>query len=143
MSGREELSAPGAAIGGVRTGAAADGTSAADAFVATWQAAQAALCPIFGERGMAALFQRSVQLTARRHPALARPSRLEGELDLQDLRAELALRDEAEAAAASAELWRIFCELLGTLVGPALTARLLRSVGPCADQRPGEPELLR
>ncbi|MDO9286713.1 MAG: hypothetical protein Q7U26_17620 [Aquabacterium sp.] len=81
----------------------------------------AALTPIIGPRGVMALWQRSLHLTAAAHPWLAA-------LDLLLLAKAVGQRDAGDAAAAVNALLRAFHELLASLIGESLTERLLRTV---------------
>jgi hypothetical protein len=112
-----------------RAGSAATASQIADATLEAWQAIESALAPIIGQRGVAALYKRSLHLNRPARPALA--AALEGTqplLDLEPLKNALAQQSAAEAAATGGELLQTFHELLTTLVGPSLTERLLRSV---------------
>jgi hypothetical protein len=106
-----------------------DAAQAADLAVAAWRRIDEALWPIIGHRGMAALFQRSLYLTQVDHPTLAAMCDVEiapGDFDL--LRETLAQQSAAAAAVAvQADLLKTFLGLLTSLIGPALTGRLLRS----------------
>lgn len=100
-----------------------------------WLELDAALSPIVGPRGVAALWQRGLQVAAADHPWLAagQPDRL-GALDQPLLYAVLAQRDSDEAAAAVTCLLQAFHALLASLIGLSLTERLLRTVwGPPLD----------
>jgi len=111
-----------------RIGEDARAAEIADAVVAIWQDIDAALAPIIGRRGVAALCRRSLFLTASLQPALA--SAQEGALSaapLAELRALLAQQSDADAAAHGSAFLHTFQELLASLVGPSLTERLLRS----------------
>ncbi len=109
--------------------AGADAPRVADAAVAVWRSVDAALSPIVGERGVDALFKRSLYLQRDECPWLAAahevapPGR-----DFQTLHAALAQRTGADAATANAALLLAFCDLLSTLIGAPLTERLLRHV---------------
>lgn len=89
----------------------------------------AALTPIVGPRGVAALYRRSLFLTSHEHPVLSGLHE-DGEtiMDLSRLSATLASLSDTEAATVGAALLQSFHELLGSLVGPSLTERLLRSL---------------
>jgi hypothetical protein len=117
------------ALLGDRLIAEADVGVVADTILNVWQQIDQALSPIVGTRGVAALYNRSVRLTAVEHPWL--PDASSGVLaaiDLSALKAAL-LRQSAESAAAGGNaLFQTFRELLASLVGAALTERLLRSV---------------
>ena len=81
-----------------------------------------ALTPIFGVRGVAALFQRSA------HPLRSAWPWLPPVIGPAALLAELAQHAPADAVAAASELLQGFNELLEGLVGASLTERLLRPV---------------
>jgi DNA-binding GntR family transcriptional regulator len=107
----------------------ADAEQVADAIVAVWQEIDQALHPIIGHRGVAALFSRSLSLTAAAYPwlAIGQPA-VPAAIDPSGLRAALMQQAAAEAAAGGNALFHRFHELLASLVGPSLTERLLRSV---------------
>jgi hypothetical protein len=102
-----------------------------------------ALTPIVGQRGVAALFARSLQLSAKSHPWLSGAGGGNGTTSSQDkdgsrasvpvefsasaLRGVIAQQSQAEAVAGSCLLLQTFCDLLAKLVGRALTERLLRT----------------
>lgn len=104
----------------------ADAAKLADAAVAHWNAIDAALSPIIGRLGVAALYDRSLFLAAKSHPWLARErgSDVLG-MDLPALRTVLVGRDASEIAEASAASLQAFMKLLASLVGPSLAERLL------------------
>ena len=99
-----------------------------------WQAIDAALAPIIGNLGVAALYHRSLFLILKAHPWLdhERSPDVPG-MDLAALRALLADRDAADVSEASATLLRTFMDLLASLVGAPLAERLL---GPLWAQSP-------
>ena len=109
-----------------------DGASAeliADTIVAVWTEIDHALNPIIGFRGVAALYNRSLKLSATFFPWLGAGH--QGELtaiDVTALRATLAQQAPVEAAAGGIALFQSFHELLAGLVGAALTDQLLHSV---------------
>ena len=101
----------------------------AAAVLAIWDEIDDALTPIVGPLGLVALYRRTVHLAAALHPWLA--GRDEGVLTDTDpavLKSVLAQRSSAEAAAGGSAFLNTFHELLASLIGPSLTARLLRSV---------------
>ena len=112
--------------------------SVVSSIIATCQDVDAALTPIIGPRGVAALFNRSIQLASLTQPLLAgTQSATPTTMDLALLKAQLAGRDPAEAAAAGAALLHTFQELLGTLIGVSLTEQLLHRVwSPMLGSRP-------
>lgn len=102
----------------------------ADLAIATWRKIDDALWPIIGHAGMAALFKRGLYLAGADQPALM--AMVEDEIapgDFALLRETLAQQSSAQAAAAmQAALLKTFLDLLTSLIGAALTERLLRSV---------------
>ena len=112
-----------------RIGPDADPTQIATAVVSIWEEIDDALTPIVGAQGLVALYRRTVHLSTAQYPWLA--GRDEGVLTDTDptvLKRVLAQRSSADAAAAGNAFLNIFHELLASLIGPSLTARLLRSV---------------
>lgn len=89
------------------------------------------LAPIVGKRGVVALFTRSLHIAAKSHPWLSASEGGSGnsqvELDPTPLRRAIALQAPADAAAGGVAVLQNFSELLGKLVGHALTERLLRT----------------
>ncbi|MDB5815997.1 MAG: hypothetical protein JWN23_3114 [Rhodocyclales bacterium] len=101
----------------------------ADAMVSTWLEIDAALRPIIGQGGVAALYKRSLYLSAQAHPWLGSTQEgVQAPMDLAALKVVIAEQTNANAAAGSRALLHTFNELLTSLVGPSLTERLLRSV---------------
>jgi hypothetical protein len=101
----------------------------ADAVVANWHEIDAVLVPIIGKRGLAALYQRSVHVTAQSHPWLSVSH--EGTLAVADFTELIPLirqQDSATAMAGAATLFTTFHQLLSSVVGSSLTERLLGSV---------------
>jgi hypothetical protein len=95
--------------------------------LAWWRRVDAALSPVVGHGGVAALYRRSLFLVRAERPWL--PGVREGALDpveFTSLQAAIALQADDEAAAASQALQRTFHDLLVSLVGSSLTERLLR-----------------
>lgn len=112
-----------------RVGNDADAAHIADAIVATLQEMDAALTPIIGHQGVAALYRRSLYLSTSTHPRLAGThASVQTAMDLIELKSVLVLQSSTDASLFGEELLKTFYELLTTLVGPSLTARLLRSV---------------
>ena len=112
-----------------RAGVAATASQIADATVAAWQGIDSALAPIIGQRGVAALYKRSLHLNRPLRPCLnAAIETTEALLGLAALKSVMAQQSASDAAAIGGELLQTFHELLTTLVGPSLTERLLRSV---------------
>lgn len=107
----------------------ADSASIADQAFAMWTRVEAALAPIIGQRGFAALFKRSMLLASAAYTPLAEVA---AEADtpgcLTALRARLSEQSSASAVAAHGALLQTFCDLLAGLIGESLTERLLRPV---------------
>lgn len=118
---------------------AAAGTEAsqvADAAVQTWRAVDAALSPIVGQRGVAALYKRSLYLARTQHPWLAavhEDTRQPG--DFAPLHAALIRQPGAAAAAAHEALLLTYRDILARLIGMPLTERLLRTIEPLPQSR--------
>lgn len=107
----------------------ADAAQIADAVVAIWLEIDLSLHPVIGHRGVAALYNRSLKLTAAAYPWLAAGHRgALATVDSSALRAALVLRTAPEAGAGGCAFFHSFHALLASLVGPALTSRLLRTV---------------
>jgi hypothetical protein len=107
----------------------ADAGQIADAMVATWRAVDAALAPIIGSHGVAALYQRSLFTTTGNHAWLAPlHGGVDGRIDLPALKAAFAEQRSADAHAAGNALMQTFHQLLESLVGTSLTERLLHPV---------------
>lgn len=112
-----------------RVGTDANAAQIADAMVATWQEIDAALTPIVGSKGVVALYRRSLYLTGAAHPWLAGTHEgTQAAIDLAALKSAVAQQSSADAALGGNALLQTFYQLLGSLVGPSLTERLLRSV---------------
>jgi len=107
----------------------ADSPQIADAVVATWHEIDAVLVPIIGKRGLAALYKRTVHVTAQAHPWMSVAH--EGTLAVADFNELIPLirqQDSATAMAGAATLFTTFHQLLASVVGSSLTERLMRSV---------------
>ena len=99
----------------------------ADAVVTTWQAIEAALVPVIGGRGIAALFGRSLHLIRASHPWLNGAGN-HMHMDLELLRAALSQQESATAAAGAGAHLHSLSELLGSLIGVSLAGQLLGPV---------------
>jgi hypothetical protein len=90
----------------------------------------AALSPIIGHGGIAALYKRSLYLTTHTHPWMASAhGGVETAMNLVALKSLLVQQGSTDAAAGGGALLQTFRELLVGLVGPSLTEQLLQSVG--------------
>jgi hypothetical protein len=104
---------------------AVPGTVAA-AVVTTWHDIARALDPIIGRRGVAALYGRSLYLTADKYPWLmGAHDGADTPMNLDTLHGVIERQDAFEAAAAGSALFRTFGELLASLIGSSLAERLL------------------
>lgn len=112
--------------------AVSDGASSrqvAEMVASAFRGIDQALTPIIGQRGVAALYKRSMRLAGQTHPWLPRSREgVHPAMDVAALMTELALQTAAAAAAAGGQMLQIFCELLTSLIGASLTERLLRTV---------------
>ncbi|WP_250548239.1 hypothetical protein [Pseudomonas hormoni] len=124
-----------------RVGANAEITRIAKAIVSTLQDMSAALTPIIGQQGVVALYRRSLHLCASTHPRLAGIyNRVQTALDLINLNSVLVEQSEVDALFFGEVLLTTFYELLTTLIGPSLSARLLRDVWDNSLSAPPEQE---
>lgn len=126
----------------VRTRHGTGGGATAPCVVAICAEIGAALTPIVGSRGVAALYKRSLFLTAQAHPALlGLQENVQAEMDLSPLTTALAPLSDAEATLVGGALLIAFYELIASLIGPSLTERLLRSLWdrPLSDPPASEP----
>ena len=121
-----------------RVGQGADALAVAEAVVAVWRDIDVALRPIIGQRGVVALFRRSVHLTAAVHPWLTSNGQepMAG-LDLVALKSLFASQSVAQALACGNRLLLTFHQLLVSLIGVSLAERLLRPAwGPPSSRKP-------
>ncbi|RYZ90455.1 MAG: hypothetical protein EOO68_24565 [Moraxellaceae bacterium] len=101
----------------------------ATAAATTWREIDTALSPIIGQRGVNALFKRSIHLTKVIHPSLATVREtliLPGEFTL--LHAMLVEESNTQAVLINSALLNTFHELICNLIGESLTRQLLHSV---------------
>lgn len=100
----------------------------ADAHVSAWRAIDAALSPIIGKNGVAALFRRAVDLS-RAHFRWLRMTQAGDVPDdwIGALATALSKQQPQEATAANDEILQRFGDLLGKLIGESLADRLLQS----------------
>jgi hypothetical protein len=99
------------------------------AIILTLQDMDAALRPIIGQQGGAALYRRSLNLCVSTHPRLAGIcGTVPAGMDLIALKSVLDEQSEADALFFGEVLLTTFYELLITLIGASLTAQLLRGV---------------
>lgn len=102
----------------------------ADIIGSAWREITGALAPVIGQRGVAALYQRSLHLASAPHPWLTAAGHVGSlsDMDLDSLRTEFARRPPVESARAGAALLLSFHRLVGSLIGPALSGQLLDHV---------------
>jgi hypothetical protein len=105
----------------------ADVEEVAGHIVSLWRDITITFASVVGKRGVAALIRRSLSLTLGEFPwlsaALTDPAT---EDELAGLGHTLAQHPGADASAANSALLRNFLALLASLIGAALTERLLR-----------------
>jgi hypothetical protein len=97
--------------------------------VQTWRDIDAALSPIIGPRGVAALYKRCIHLRRDDFPWLG--AVYDGPLqpgDFDSLRTALSRQPHESIMAANIALFRTFSDLLTSLIGAALAERLLGPV---------------
>lgn len=110
-------------------GAVPDASAVAEATLGTWRQVAARLAPVIGARGVDALFGRSLHVTSKAFPALAKVQNGgDGAARLAALKACLAGQEPAAAAEAGQALLVNFTELLASLIGAPLTERLLAPI---------------
>jgi len=122
----------------------ADSRQIAAAINALWTDIEAALQPIVGRRGVAALFKRTLHVTAVRHPWLATLAPgSDDSVDPAHLAALFAAQAPPQAAEAGSAVFENFRDLLATLIGAPLSERLLQaawsnssSAAPAQDPTP-------
>jgi hypothetical protein len=94
----------------------------------SWKSMASELIPLIGKDGFAILFDRSLYITQSSFPWLAYGQAAQpADPEFTSLKMSLEGRDLAEAAEASEALLATFVNLLETLIGERLTARILRS----------------
>jgi len=99
------------------------------AFGAMWQEISLALTPIIGQRGLEALFRRSLQLSLSSPAGLAMgQAPVSKPIDPLAWQALLAQQEPGTAQAVAGTFLQTFYGLLTSLVGSSLTERLLRSI---------------
>jgi hypothetical protein len=113
-----------------RAGPQANANEFADAVVALWRDIDAALAPIIGTHGLAALHGRSLYLASREFAWLKAESveSVLKEIDFNELRRTFSAQPMQDAQAAASTVFRCFHELLTSMVGVSLTDRLLHPV---------------
>ncbi|KRC20325.1 hypothetical protein ASE31_25415 [Acidovorax sp. Root217] len=98
------------------------------AAVHRWEAIVEVLTPILGQRGVAALYRRTLSVAGASHPCLIEAQESDEPLTFKRLRRVLAQQSPDAAAAATDASLQTFHGLLDSLIGTSLTQRLLGSV---------------
>ncbi len=98
------------------------------AAVARWETIVDALTPLLGQRGVAALYRRTLSVAGRTHPCLLQAQENTEPINFKKLRKVLAQQPADIAAAATDASLETFHELLNSLIGRSLTQRLLGTV---------------
>lgn len=112
-----------------RVGSNADTATVAQAIASILQDMDAALTPIIGPQGVVALYRRSLHLCAANHPCLADIcARVPVALELTRLKSALVEQNHTDVLFFGEQLLTTFYQLLTTLIGFSLTARLLSGV---------------
>ncbi|QNH80813.1 hypothetical protein GGD92_04690 [Pseudomonas protegens] len=99
-----------------------------------------ALTPIIGQQGVVALYRRSLQLCSAGHLRLRGTyDGLQDGLDFDALKSVLIEQSQADALFFGEVMLTTFYQLLTTLIGPSLTARLLNGVwSPSSSAAPSQ-----
>jgi hypothetical protein len=119
----------------------ADVSRLASAIVSTWVEIETALAPVIGKRGLAALYERSLHMARAGYPWLApAQTSVESTMDLTALETALMGQDSASVAAGGGAHLQALYDLLGSLISPSLTQRLLGPIWehPLNDTTPEE-----
>jgi len=112
-----------------RAGSDSDASATAHAVVALWGEIDRALLPIIGAAGVTALYGRSLFLAGHAHPWLSVwQQRSAASVDLKLLQSSVAAQIPSDAFAGACTFFVTFHDLLASMVGAALTERLLHSV---------------
>ena len=117
------------------TGAAQPAAAGSD-WIQPWRRIAQQLCPLIGDSGFCALFGRALHLVGPEHAWLAPQQSCRAPDQLfAALEERMAGVDAGRAAAANDTLLRTFTQLLATLIGEALTQRILSSAMATVDQQ--------
>lgn len=100
----------------------------AGAAVARWVCMVDALTPALGQRGVAALYRRTLNVAGRAHPCLLQAHEDTVPVCFEQLRKVLLLQPADQAATATDASIETFHELLNSLIGIPLTQKLLGSL---------------
>ncbi|MBC7603605.1 MAG: hypothetical protein H7255_13220 [Ramlibacter sp.] len=113
----------------------------ADQGVAAWVAVHAALSPVIGQGGFAALYSRALHMARSDYQWLAAAYDSQATTTgpgagFTALRAALAAQATPEAVAAHESMMKTIRMLLANLIGESLTARLLQNIHPISSAGP-------
>ena len=113
----------------ILTASGHDATGVAEATTSTLRAIDGALSPIISERGVAALYRRSLFLIRQNRPWLDSVYAVDATPgDYDALRIALSQQSDGDALHGADALLRTFHDLLVSLIGESLTGRLLGSI---------------
>ncbi|MGK2941209.1 MAG: hypothetical protein ACSLFJ_05960 [Immundisolibacter sp.] len=117
-----------------RAGSASDTNAIIDATVDIWRQMATRLAPVIGARGVDVIFSRALHQTSSAFPwlAIAEDDHRDIALRLASLKAHIAGQDTATVVQGSSALLSAVTELLASLIGEPLTARLLDLASPPA-----------
>ena len=106
-----------------------EASQTATALLSIWADIAVALQPVVGIQGVAALYDRSISLTARAHGWIADArTGADTVADLAALRTAVTRQTPVDAMAGADELLHNFYDVLVSLIGSLLSDQLLRSV---------------
>jgi hypothetical protein len=112
-----------------RAGGDANANAVANAAISTWHEASDRLSPIIGVQGIDVLLRRSLHVAGKAFPTLAEPTHeVRNNVLLANLQVRLSACETALAIEASNALLVTFTELMSSLIGESLTARLLAPI---------------
>ena len=112
----------------IRSGASSDQIAASIAAACRGIEVALALAPAIGRRGVAALLNRSLHLTAQSHGWVRAVAGDQADFDVAGFESLIAQQARANAAAGGEFFLTTFNNLLMTLIGPPLSWRFLRPV---------------
>ena len=131
MSNSEALRVPIRSLLAKDSGTGPDSATIADAAVSLCERLRRELVPLLGEGGVAALYARSLHLTKSEFPWLALARGAEpADAPFMQLRVCLGRQADAIAIEGASAFIATFCGLLISLIGDAMTSRLLREAWP-------------
>lgn len=102
----------------------------AAAAVRVYEKLAGSLSPIVGQAGVHALLSRSIHLVAAEHAPLAGVARADPASEAVSLQGSLEILEPEEITETAVALFATFTGLLASLIGDALTSRLLAGAWP-------------